>query len=168
MASGSLVVEVIEAIPPATSYATLDTRSGGSTPAESMTVWDFDASATEYMDFKCRLSEDYDGGGLTFQIVWMATSATSGEVVWEIAIRRMDAADWDTAHTYDFNTASDSTAPATNGTPVTLTLTFTDGADMDSWAAGEYAMIRIRRKHDAAGDDMAGDAELVGISGKET
>jgi len=168
MASGMPVVEIIEAVPPATAYATLDQRSGGSTPVEAMTVWDFDASATEYMDFKCRLSDDYDGGGLTFQIVWTATSATSGEVVWEIAIRRLTTEDWDTAHTYDFNTAADSTAPAANGTPVTLTLAFTNGADMDSWAAGEYGIVRIRRKHDAAGDDMTGDAELWGISGRET
>lgn len=169
MASGQPVVEVIEVVPPATSYATQDTRAGGSTPAEAFTVWDFDASATEYLDFKCRLSEDYDGGGLTFTLPWTATSATSGEVVWEMAIRRLDTAeDPDAAHTYDFNTAADSTAPGTNGQPVYPTIAFTHGADMDNWAAGELAWVRVRRKHDAAGDDMTGDAELWTISGKET
>ena len=48
------------------------------------------------------------------------------------------------------------------------TVTFTNGSDMDSWAEGEAAIVRIRRKHDDAGDTASGDAELLGFIGKET
>jgi hypothetical protein len=167
-ASGKGRVHVIKAMPPATAYATFDSRAGGSTPAESVEVIDFDASSTEYMDFLCRL-ENYSGGGLTFTLPWSATSATSGGVRWEVAIRRLedDADDVDTAHTYDFNGVTD-TAASASGEVVYATVTFADGADMDSWADGELAIVRVRRKHDHAGDDMTGDAELWWIRGQET
>lgn len=169
MASGQSCVEVIEAIPPATSYATLDARVGGSSPAESVSVWDFDASAIEYMDFLCRLSENYAGGGLTFTLPWSAASATSGATRWGVAIRRMtdDAEDIDTAKTYDFNEADD-TAASASGELSYPTITFTDGADMDSWAAGDLAVVRVRRNATHANDTMTGDAELWGVFGKES
>lgn len=168
MASGDQVVQIIRAMPPATAYATEDVRPGGSTPAESVIVYDFDPSATEYMDFLAYLS-GYAGGGLTFTLPWSATSATTGGVRWEVAIRRLqdDAEDVDGAQTYDFNGVTDTTASA-SGELSYPTVTFTDGADMDSWASGELAIIRVRRKHDDAGDDMSGDAELWAIIGKET
>ena len=169
MSTGKPVVEIIEIMPPATAFATIDSRPGGSTPAEANTVYDFDASATEYLAFKCRLSEHYAGGGLTFVLPWSATSATTGGVYWQIAIRRIadDAEDLDASHTYDFNGVADTCASA-SGELSYPTITFTSGADMDSWAAGEMAIVRVARKHDDAGDDMAGDAELHALIGRET
>ena len=169
MASGKPVVEVINALPPASSAATRDVRPGGSSPAESAEVFDFDAAADEYMDFLCRLSEDYAGGGLTFILPWSATSANSGVTRWGIAIRRIqdDAEDIDASQTYDFNEADD-TAASLSGELSYPTITFTNGADMDSWAAGELAIVRVMRNADHANDTMTGDAELWGIFGKET
>ena len=169
MASGQRVVEVINALPPASSAATRDVRAGGSTPAEAAEVIDFDASAIEYMDFLCRLAENYAGGGLTFVLPWSATSATTGVTRWGIAIRRIqdDAEDIDAAHTYDFNEADDTTASA-SGELSYPTITFTDGADMDSWAAGELAIVRVERNATHANDTMTGDAELWDVVGKET
>lgn len=169
MASGKPVVEIIEVMQPATVYATIDSRPGGSTPAESVTVYDFDDATIEYLDFKCRLSEHYAGGGLTFVLPWSATSATADNVVWEIAIRRMqdDAEDIDTSQTYDFNSVVDACASA-SGELSYPTITFTDGADMDSWAAGELAIVRVRRNASGASDTMTGDAELWNLTGKES
>jgi hypothetical protein len=168
MASGDSVVEVLEIMPPGTVYATLDARVGGSTPAESVTVWDFDASTIEYLDFLCRL-RGYDGGGLTFTITWMASSATSGVCRWGIAIRALpdDAEDVDAAHTYDFNDV-DATPASASGEVAYDTITFTNGADMDSWADGELAIVRVRRNASHANDTMSGDAELLSISAIET
>jgi hypothetical protein len=122
------------------------------------------------MDWEVRLPEHYAGGGLTFSLEWSASSATSGAVVWEAAIRRFenDLEALGSAHTYDFNTASATTAPSASGETVKSTITFTSGADMDSWAAGETAIVRVRRKHDNAGDTMTGDAELWNVAIKET
>jgi hypothetical protein len=168
MASGDSVVQVLQVLPPGANAATMDVRAGGSTPAENVLVYDFDACTDEYMDFLCRLA-GYDGGGLTFTLPWSASSATSGAVVWAIAIRRVqdDAEDIDSSHTYDPNTVTDTCASA-SGELSYPTVAFTDGSDMDSWADGELAVVRVYRDADNASDTMSGDAELWGISGKET
>lgn len=167
MASGEPVVQILDVMPPATAYATLDTRNGTSSPAEVYTVWDFDASSTEALDFKCIL-RGYGGGGLTFTLPWSASSATSGTVQWEVAIRRIadDAEDVDTAHSYDYNSVSD-TAASASGELSYPTVAFTNGADMDSWADGEVAIVRVQR-NTAGSDTMTGDAELWALIGRET
>jgi hypothetical protein len=168
MASGDPVVQVLRVMPPGTSAATMDARAGGSAPAESVIVWDFDANSDEYMDFLCRLL-GYDGGGLTFTLPWSASSANSGQTRWEVAIRRMndDAENVDTSHSYDFNGVSDA-APSDSGELSYPTISFSDGADMDSWAEGELAIVRVHRDYDHGDDGMSGDAELWGISGVES
>jgi hypothetical protein len=168
MASGDSVVQVIEVMTPSSSYAQVDLRQGGSSPLEQVVVWDFDASNIEYLDFLCRL-EKYAGGGLTFTLPWMASTATSNMVRWEIGIRALpdDSEDVDGSQTYDFNGVSDTCASA-SGELSYPTITFTDGADMDSWANGEMAIVRVRRKTDHTDDTMTGDAELLGVFGKET
>lgn len=168
MASGDPVVQILMAMPPGTSYATEDVRVGGSSPAESVHVWDFDDATAEYVDFLCVL-QGYGGGGLTFTVVWMATSATTGIVHWDIGIRRLadDAEDVDAAQTYDYNGVDDTTASA-SGEQSYPTVAFTNGADMDSWANGEMAIVRVRRDPADADDNLVGDAELIAIFGKET
>lgn len=168
MASGDAVVQILKAMPPSANAATQDTRAGGSTPAEAVHVWDFDAGADEYMDFLCSLN-GYDGGGLTITLPWSASTATSGQVRWEVAFRRYndDAEDIDAAHTYAFNGVSD-TAPSASGEGSYPTVAFTDGADMDSWVDSELAIMRVHRDYDHGDDDMTGDAELWVPVGKET
>lgn len=170
MASGDVVVIIEEIMPPATSGPGMNVRQGGSSPAERVTVWQFDGgSSDEVLDFKCRL-QGYDGGGLTFSFTWSAATATTGDVRWGIAIRRVqdDAEDIDASHTYDYNEVTDTCASA-SGEISYPTITFTNGADMDSWADGEVAIVRIRREaSDTTLDTMAGDAEIWDLVGKET
>lgn len=168
MASGAVVLDILEVMPTGTSFATIDARPGGSSPAESVMVYDFDAGIIEYVDYLVRLS-GYAGGGLTLTIYWSATSATSGACRWEVAFRRLqdDAEDIDTSQTYDYN-AVDDTAASASGELSYASLTFTDGADMDSLAEGELAIMRVRRNATHANDTMTGDAELWAIVGKET
>jgi hypothetical protein len=168
MASGDAVVQLLRFMPPGSDQATLDTRPGGSTPTEQVIVHDFDASASEYLDFLCKL-EGYSGGGLTFTVFYSMSSATSNQVRWEMAIRRIadDAEDIDSSHSYAFNGVSD-TVPSASGEISMPTIAFTDGSDMDSWSEGELAIVRIYRDHDHADDTATGDAELWGIAGLET
>lgn len=168
MASGNPVVHILEVMPPAANAAGISVRAGGSTPAERALVYTFDAAAIEYLDFKCVL-RGYGGGGLTFTLPWSAASATTGTTRWGIAIRRIqdDLEDIDAAHTYDFNDVDD-TAASASGELSYPTVTFTNGADMDSWADGEVAIVRVYRNATHANDTMTGDAELWGLVGKET
>ena len=168
MASGDPVVEVVSILPPETLFGRPDRRLGGSTPKENVRLYDFDPTTIWYLDFICRL-HGYGGGGLTFNLDWSASTATTGETRWGIGIRRfqVDAEDLDAAHTYDYNDVDD-TAPSLAGEVVTAVITFTNGADMDSWADGELGIVRVRRNASHANDDMAGDAELWNLFGKET
>lgn len=168
MASGSNVILILNEMPPATLFPLYDLRAGGSTPAEMVPILSFDPSTIQYMDFLCRL-EGYNSGGLTFTIEWTSASSSSGVVRWEIAIRKMpDAGNNITAaKTYDYNTVDSTTASAA-GIPKYATITFTDGADMDSWANGDIAIVRIRRNASHANDTMTSNAELWSFKGRET
>ena len=169
MASGDVVGIILDVMPPAATFATADIRAGGSSPVEDFTVWDFDDTTAEYMDFKVQL-QGYDGNGLTITVIWSATSATTNAVVWGAAVRRLadDVEDIDTSQTYDYNDSAAATAPSASGENSYDNITFTSGADMDSWVDGEMAIVRIRRNPADGGDTMVGDAELWGIVIKET
>jgi len=167
MASGDLVVRLLEQASPGASFANLDVRVGGSTPAENFTKVAFPDDAITYVDFKAYMT-GYGAGGLTFTIFWAADTATTGTVRWEIAVRRIadDAEDLDVSHTYVFNNIDVSPASAA-GEVAYDTLAFTDGADMDLWANNEIAWVRLRRDN-TVGGNMTGDAQLFLLIGKET
>lgn len=170
MASGDVVVRIVRAIPPGANAATPDIRAGGSTPTEQVAVWDFDGTTNEFMDFECELI-GYGGGGLTFTGKYLMTSATTGVVKWEAALRRFedDAENLGSSHSYDFNSAAEDTVPNVSGEPGYFSVTFTNGSDMDSVATGEKFILRIRRNNTTSGTNATGDAELWGpLVGRET
>jgi hypothetical protein len=169
MASGDVVIKVLEIMPPAATAATPDLRAGGSPPAENLTIWDFDAATEEFLDYLCYLA-GYDGGGLTITLVWSASSATTGDCLWGIAIRRIndDAEDIDGAHAYAYNSVT-APAPSASGEVSYDNVTFTDGVDIDSLANGEFFILRVKRDADnGVVDTMTGDAELLGFIGRES
>ncbi|HEY8926406.1 MAG TPA: hypothetical protein VIU64_18620 [Polyangia bacterium] len=116
------------------------------------------------------LQRNYAGGGVTIRIAWSAATATTGAVVWSAAIERQAAGG--TAYTTDsFATAVNSSAATTNasaGVETYTTIGLTNGAQMDSLAAGEHARIRIIRVQSAAGDNMSGLANLHSVEIIET
>ena len=150
--------------PPASSFATLDTRN-------SIWVLDFDADADESAEFGGFMPRHYDGSGITVTIGWMATdtTVTPHNVVWNAAFKSVsdDADDLDSKAFAAANTATDAEASA-SGEVAYTTITFTDGADMDSVAAGEYFRLRITRDADNGSDTLTDDAELLFVEIKET
>lgn len=157
MASGDFVGILLWPEPPSSNYATVDTRN-------LHTVWDYDDTTDEEMVWKGFLLSNYDGGGLTVNILWAATSATSGNGVWQVAIERIndDAVDIDSDSFSDFNSSGAVAVPTSTGELSYDTVTFTNGADMDSLAAGEAFRIKVRRDADntSATDSATGDLEL--------
>lgn len=171
MASGDTlcIFTARDGVPTATAGATHGILAGAATPAEGVPTLAFDAATDESVDFLGILPRAYGGGGLTLTLHW-ASTATSGAVVWNAAFRRIadDAEDINTtAHSYDYNAVTATTASAA-GEVDYATITFTNGADMDSLAVGELFVLRINRDADNGSDDMAGDALLIAIEVRET
>lgn len=171
MASGNTLLHLFpqDYSPPATIYATYDTMVGTSTPVESIPVLDFDDTTVEYADFYCAMPSTYAGGGVTLTFVWSAAQATNNGA-WAAAFRRVadDAEDLDTtAQTYDYNQTADLTPASAVGEVAYDTLTFTDGADMDSVTAGDYFILRVKRPA-PSGTKITGDCSIHAIIIKET
>lgn len=148
--------------PPASAYATPDTRN-------SHPVLDFDADTDESAIFGGVLPRHYGGGGITVMIAWMASSATTGDVVWNTAVERHDD-DTTDLDADSFATANAATATTASGSgEVQYTeIAHTSGAQMDSLAAGESFRLKITRDANHASDTMAGDAELLRVEIRET
>lgn len=147
--------------PPASNYATLDTRN-------QHPVLDFDAATNESAVFSTVMPRHYDSGGVTVYIHYAMSTATSGDVDWDVAFERIgdQQQDIDSDGFAAVNSVDNTTVPGTSGNVDIVNVTFTDGADMDSVAVGEGFRIKITR--DAVSDTASGDAELRFVEGKET
>ena len=158
--------------PPDDDFATLDTilTASADEPDDVVPVLDFDPGATkEYSSFSAVMPAHYGGGGVTLTLMW-SSGATSGNVKWDAAFKSFtdDADDLDTKVYAAVNTVTVATASAAGEIDYAV-ITFTNGADMDSVAAGEYFRLSISRDSAAGGDTMnSNDAELIAIYLKET
>lgn len=148
----------LAALPPASSYATLDVRNGH-------LVLDFDAAADESMVFGGVLPAHYGGGDLDIELHWTSTSATSGNVRWLAALEKTSGTDIDAD---GFGTASSASAaaPAAAGTLTKSTLSVS-AADAGNPTAGDALRLKVTRDADDAADSMTGDAELWAVHLRE-
>ena len=166
MASGNTLCTFFpkQGEPPSSNAATPDTRNG-------IMVLDYDDTTDESIEFPGFMPRHYAGGGITITLGWMATTATSNTISLDVAFKSVsdDADDLDTKAFAAANNANPVPASATGEVQYT-TITFTDGADMDSVAAGEYFRMLVTRDADSttSTDNMTGDMELVFIEIKET
>ena len=136
--------------PPATAFATLDTRN-------SVAVLDFDDTTDESAVFVGVIPEAASlGSGLKIRLHWAATTATSGDCIWDVSLERMTT-DIDSD---SFDTIASATA-TTNGTSGILTVTEITLTTIDSVTAGDGYRLKVTRDADNASDTMSGDAELV-------
>jgi len=147
--------------PPASNFATLDTRN-------LHPCLDFDATTNETAVFTGIMPRHYAGGGVTVYLHYAMTSATSNTVDWDVAFERIgdQQLDIDADSFADVNSVDDTTVPSTCGMVDVVSVAFTNGADMDSVAAGELFRLKVTR--DAASDDATGDAELYAVELRET
>lgn len=148
--------------PPSANPATLDWRN-------RHPVLDFDTGTDEYAIFSAVMPQAYAGTtGVTVYVHYSMSTATTGTCAWQVSFERIgdqqqdvDADNWATA-----NDIAAVTVPGTSGFVDIVNITFTDGADMASVAAGELFRIRINR--DVSADTGAGDAELHSVEIRET
>lgn len=159
MASGDLL-DIPTPQLPAASAPAYGEIAGGSTPAEDMDVFDFDASTAEYVDFYGRLSQKYSATGIDIDFSWSGATGTSGNVIWAAAIRRLNTSEtFSASHSYSAQSATSAVA-GTLTRPTETTISLTDGAQMDSLAAGEPYVLRVYRDAANGSDTLTGDAQL--------
>jgi hypothetical protein len=156
-----IVFTAAHGAPPASAYATFDTRN-------QHLVLDFDDTTNESALFSGVMPRHYGGGGVTVYIHYAMTSATSGDIDWDVAWERIgdQQQDIDADSFATANSVDNTTVPGTSGNVDIVSIAFTNGAQMDSVAVGEAFRIKVTR--DAASDTGAGDAELVAVEIKET
>lgn len=164
MASGNTLIQwgPLANEPPASSYATLDTRN-------AHPCLDFDASADEAAVFSGVLPRNYAGGGITAYLHYAMSSATSGDVVLTLAFERIGDGQQD-IDSDGFASAKSVTVtvPGTSGHVDIASIAFSNGSEIDSLAVGEKFRVKVTRDADNAGDTATGDLELVGLELKET
>ena len=163
MASGDtlLVFTALHNTPPASNFATLDLRN-------VHPVLDFDASTNESAVFESIMPRSYAGGGLTVYIHYAMSTATSGDIDWDVAFERIgdQQLDIDADSFAAVNSVDGTVVPGTSGNVDIVSIPFTNGAEMDFVAVGEAFRLKITR--DAVNDSAAGDGELLAIEIKET
>ena len=148
---------------PVFAFATLDTRN-------NIPLLDFDAVSNEIEIFFGVMPRSYAGGGVTISFYVLTTQVT-GDMSWKTFFKSVTD-DVDNLDTKVFaapqsNQAVD--APSASGEPKLFTIAHTNGAQMDSIAAGEpFFLMLMRDAQDATADDMTGDAELLSGEIKET
>jgi hypothetical protein len=143
--------------PPATNFATLDTRN-------SHPILDFDTTTQEAAIFRNIIPEGVSLlNGCNVITQWAATSATSGTIGWDVAFERI-ASNGINLSADNFETPQTITAitvPSTAGVTLTSLCTFTQAQLPSGLTNGDMYRLRIRR--DVANDTASGDAELLGI-----
>ena len=165
MASGNTLIEFFpyNNEPPTANYATLDTRN-------QHPCLDFDADTDESSVFTGVMPRHYAGTtGVTVTLYWAAATATANDCVWDVSWERIDDEGLDIdADSFAAVQSATATAPGTSGQVQYTTIAFTDGAQMDSVVAGELFRLKVTRDANNGSDDMAGDAELLGVEIRET
>lgn len=141
--------------PPSSNAATLSILN-------SQPTLDFDQTTAETAVWSEVLPFDYAGGGITVYAYWTA-AVTSGDVGWTVEIERQlsGTTDLNSDSFASAQTITAATVPGTIGIITRTSVAITDGANMDSAAAGDA--IRVRVKRDVANDTAAGDARLVRV-----
>jgi hypothetical protein len=141
---------------PATNFPQFKAVAGTNFPINTLA---FDASTSETAYFRL-VANDYSSGNLTVKLRWYADTATSGSVVWGVAIAAISPGDAVNMETKGFATeqlSANSTASGTTHGPVEATVTV---SNLDSLASMDTVVFRVARKTAEAGDTMAGDAQL--------
>lgn len=165
MASGNLlaIVTPLSNEPPTSNPATFDVRN-------NHPVLDFDAGTDESGITTLIMPQHYAGGGITVLLHYSMSSAVADDVRLDAALERIgdEVQDIDSDGFAAVQSVTD-TVPGTSGHVGVATITFTDGAQMDSVAAGDAYRVKVTRDADhATDDDATGDLELVAVEIRET
>lgn len=125
--------------------------------------WAFDAALDEALATEELVAVNYGSGNVTVIIDWYSRSgSTTGAVVWGAALSVRTPGDAQSLETDAF--ATENTATTTvNGTAKGPTRTTITVSNLDSLAADDDVVLRIRRIGSNGSDTMTGDAILRAV-----
>jgi len=131
----------------------------------------YDDTTDERSVFKDVL-KNYAGGGFTVDVLFAMSTATTGNIVVQVAIERIgeEVLDIDTDSFAAYQTSGAIAVPGTSGFLKKAIVTLTNGAQIDSLLNGEPFRIDVRRDADdtSATDSASGDMELWSVVLSET
>ncbi len=155
-----------EFVYPAYALAALEHGSDSSPPLSRSTGTNVDVLTATYDDStdEClgaafTVPANVTTGTVTFAIVWFSSSATSGNIIWDIRHSggQAEGVTWDTALT-----TVAAAADATQGTVNQVTrTTWTETITNLTWAANDIVNFELCRDANNASDTLVGDARLV-------
>lgn len=143
--------------PPASNPATPDLRNND-------LCLDFDGATDEEAVFKGIMPSHYGGGGVTLKLHVRCTSATTGSMRFQTSFEQDADHDIDADGFASANSGGGS-ASGTSGKETIVSISHSDGSEMDSVAAGGLFRLKVRRDADGTSgtDDITTDVELVAI-----
>jgi len=132
-------------------------------------VLGFDAATDEACTWTDIMPRNYAGGGVTVYLhITDANDTTAAHAsYWDVSFETAVGQDIDS----DGFAAVQSNHAHPNGTSgieVVISIPFTNGAQMDSVAAGDKFRLKVNRDANNGSDDWANDAELLAVEIKET
>lgn len=136
-------------------------KNGTNFPAVGLA---FDA-ATDEAGFWHFQAINYGSGNITVRVEWYADTATSGDVIFGVQLAAItpntDTQDVETKSLATANTATDTHLGTTGQRLHSVDVTV---SNLDSVAVNDAVWLRLYRDADAAGDTMAGDAIVTGVT----
>lgn len=138
--------------PPATNYATIDTRN-------SIMVLDFDPTTQESAVFRSIMPEGASFTSLVAYIWAMATTAVTGDIIWGVQYDGMTGSDLDT-DTFSTGVTKAMTTSGISGQATGITIST---SSFDGITVGDPYRVKIYRAAAEAGDNLIGDAELLAV-----
>jgi hypothetical protein len=141
--------------PPSSSYATIDERN-------DRPCLDFDDDVDESARWT-NCWTNYSGDDIVVTIIWAASSATSGNVVWSVRFERVleDTEDMDSTSWASYQSVTAATAGVSGDVKYT-TITFTR-VQADYPVDNTYFRMEVLRDANNGSDTMSGDAEIFAV-----
>jgi hypothetical protein len=137
--------------------------AGTNAPVEYMA---YDTTTEEHRCWGFTMPADYAGEDLTVTIRWNAANATTGNVVWGVALLattpNTDAGSWQAEGFGTEDVSADDTHLGTASLRVHSIACTLTGAELDGAAAGDECVIKIARK--VGSDNMANDAQIISFT----
>lgn len=147
--------------PGTSAFATFDTRN-------NHVVNNFNGGTQWDAIYPIFIPRNYAGGGVTLNISATGGTATSGSMVWTTAFEQVGTAQDIDSDGFAAGITGTIPAPGTSGVFNILANAHTNGAQMDSLAAGEWGRLKLTRVVADASDNMGGTAMVKYIEIKET